>query len=389
MHKTPTQATSPPPATVPTTSSDWSRFTRRVFGRHTAYNRLARHFDLLLRYGQPRKLLNIARAEIARLRGDIEVASFPFIYTVDIGNVCNLRCPLCPTGTNDLQRPQGFMRVAEFETILEKIKPYAIEVVMHNWGEPFLNPDFLEIVRAAKREGIGTAVSSNLNLVHRGQDYLHRVVDSGLDNLVVSIDGTTQEVYHHYRRGGDLAHVLDNLREMVRYKRSIGSATPAIEWQFIVMRHNEHQMDEVTRMASEIGVDRVRFTSAGMPFDDLANETLGEEWLPNNPDYRSYDPAVINRKGYLFDEKCFYLYRAMTVNPRGEVAPCCVVHHEKWDYGNLLDSSLAAVWNNRHYRASRALFSPQRAKSTDDFKTGCHACPMFKYEQINGQKPAP
>ena len=262
MQRVPVQVTSQASASVPSTRSDWSRFARRIFGRHTAYNRLARHLDLLLRYGRPRKLLNIARAEIARLRGNIEVASFPFNYTIDIGNVCNLRCPLCPTGTNDLQRPQGFMRLAEFETILEKIKPYAIEVVMHNWGEPFLNPEFVEIVRAAKREGIGTAVSSNLNLVHRGQDYLHRVVDYGLDNLVVSIDGVTQDVYHHYRRGGDLAHVLDNLREMVRYKRSIGSATPALEWQFIVMKHNEHQIDEVRRMAAEIGVDRVRFTSA-------------------------------------------------------------------------------------------------------------------------------
>ena len=355
---------------------------RRIFGRHPAYTRLARHLNLLARYGRPAKLRNIARAEIARKRGEITVNSFPYIYTVDIGNICNLRCPLCPTGTNELQRPQSFMRLDKFEAILEKIKPYAIEVVMHNWGEPFLNPAFLDMVRAVKREGIGTAVSSNLNLEHRGKDYLHGVVDSGLDHLVASIDGTTQDVYAYYRRKGDLAHVLENLRELVRYKREIGSGTPVIEWQFIVMKHNEHQMDDARRLADEIGVDRLRFTSPGMPFDDLTNEELAAEWLPVNPDYRNYEPAIMNQKGYLYEQKCFYLYRAMTVNPQGEVAPCCALHHEKWDFGNLLESTLEEVWNNRHYRASRALFSPKRREFQDDLQTVCHACPLFKYEPL-------
>ena len=356
---------------------------RRVFGRHPAYTRLSRHLQLLMRYSRPSKLVNVARAELARVRGEIEPKSFPFIYTIDIGNICNLRCPLCPTGANGLQRSQGFMRLAQFERILEKIEPYAVEVVMHNWGEPFLNPDFLEIVRATNRARIGTAVSSNLNLVHRGKDYLNQVVDTGLDHLVASIDGTTQEVYAQYRRAGDLEHALENLRELVEYKRRIGSATPIIEWQFIVMKHNEHQMDEARQMAKEIGVDRLRFTSPGMPFDDLTNETLAAEWLPENPEYRNYDPGVMNRRGYLYEEKCFYLYRAMTINPNGEVAPCCVIHHEKWDFGNLLDSSLAEIWNNRHYRTSRALFSPKRREFKDELQTACHVCPLFRYEPLS------
>ena len=92
----------------------------------------------------------------------------------------------------------------------------------------------------------------------------------------------------------------------------------------------------------------------------------------------SYDPAKMRRQGYLYDERCFYLYRAMTVNPKGEVAPCCAVHHSKWDFGNLLESDLDAVWNNAHYRASRALFSRQRHQPEAD--TVCSRCPLFKYE---------
>src|SRR5512138_2115919 len=90
-------------------------------GRLPAYTRKSRHVDLLLRYGTPRKVANLLRAELAKARGDITVASRPYIYTVDIGNICNLRCPLCPTGKHELERPQGFMSFADFETVVAKI----------------------------------------------------------------------------------------------------------------------------------------------------------------------------------------------------------------------------------------------------------------------------
>jgi radical SAM protein with 4Fe4S-binding SPASM domain len=350
-----------------------------LLGRIPAYERNARHLDLLRRYGSPRKIANLARAELARVRGDVVLRSRPYVYTVDIGNVCNLRCPLCPTGTHDQDRPQSFMSFADFEQVLERIAPWAIELVLHNWGEPFLNPNFLDIVRAAKRARIGTATSSNLNLVHKDVSFLREVVDSGLDHLVVSIDGTTQEIYAQYRRGGDLEHVLRNLKEMCAYKKSSGATTPSIEWQFLVMKHNEHQIEDARRLAAEIGVDSVRITGAGLPFDQLGDLELGEKWLTSMPEYKSYDPDRIRERGYVHDEKCFYLYRAMTVNPRGEVAPCCAIHQKRWDFGNLLDDGLEAVWNNSYYRSARALFA--RNEQPQPVHTVCHVCPLFRYEQ--------
>lgn len=350
-----------------------------LLGRVPAYTRKARHIDLLRRYGTPRKVANLARAELARMRGDVVVRSWPYVFTVDIGNICNLRCPLCPTGTHELDRPQGFMSFADFERVLEQISPWAIELVLHNWGEPFLNPNFLDIVRAARRAGIGTATSTNLNLVRKDVSFLHEVVDSGLDHLVVSLDGTTQEVYGHYRRGGDLEHVLRNLKELCAYKKASGARTPSIEWQFLVMKHNEHQIEDARRLAAEIGVDTVRVTGAGLPFDHLGDVALGERWLSGMPEYKSYDPEKIQARGYVHEEKCFYLYRAMTINPRGEVAPCCAVHQGRWDFGNLLEQGIEAVWNNEHYRSARALFA--RNAAPQPVHTVCHACPLFRYEQ--------
>lgn len=358
---------------IPTTG-----FSNLLLGRLPSYTRKSRHLQLLLRYARPAKLANLARAELARSRGDIVTSGRPYIYTIDTGNVCNLRCPLCPTGEQELQRPQTMMSLQTFEKVLSEIGPWAIEVILHNWGEPFLNANILDMVRATRAAGIGTTISSNLNLVRRGDDFLGEVVDSGLDHLTVSLDGTTQEVYETYRRGGDLEAVLHNMRTLLEHRRRSRAATPVVEWQFLVMKHNQHQIEDARRMAREIGVDRIRFTSAGLPFEQLADVPLARKWLSDLPDYSAYDPASIERRGYMFDERCYYLYRAMTINPGGEVSPCCVVYHSQHDFGSLVDRSLDEIWNNGYYRASRALFS--RKSYSGNERTVCAACPLFKYE---------
>jgi radical SAM protein with 4Fe4S-binding SPASM domain len=349
-----------------------------LLGRLPSYTRKSRHLQLLMRYARPAKVANIALAEWSMARGDIVARGRPYVYTIDTGNVCNLRCPLCPTGAQTLQRKQHMMTRATFERILEKIRPWAIEVILHNWGEPFLNTDILDIVRAAGAASIGTTISSHLNLVHRGDDFLGDVVDSGLDHLTVSLDGTTQDVYETYRRGGSIDAVFHNLRTLLAHRRKARRRTPVVEWQFLVMKHNQHQMDDARRLASQLGVDRLRFTSAGLPFEELSNQRLAAEWMSDLPDYRAYDPKKIHDRGYLFDERCFYLYRGMTVNPGGEVSPCCVVYHAQHDFGNLLTNSVDDIWNNATYRASRALFS--RQPSAERGSTVCEACPLFKYE---------
>lgn len=352
-------------------------FVNLIRGNLPAYSRKARHFDLLRRYAGPRKVANLARAELSRLRGTVRAAGRPYVFTVDIGNVCNLRCPLCPTGVHELKRPQGFMSLEDFRAVLRKIEPWAIEVVLHNWGEPFLNPHFATMVREAHEAGIGTAASTNLNLERGGVEMMHEVVDAGLDHLVLSIDGTSQDVYEHYRRRGNLEHVLANVKELVSYKRDRGQRTPMVEWQFLAMKHNEHQIDEARRIGAELGVDSVRVTGAGLPFDDLDNLELAKEWMPEG-EYRNYDPETIRSRGYLYDERCFYLYRAMTVNPQGQVAPCCALHHEEWDFGDLLADDLDEIWNNEHYRSARGLFS--KNGTFHGLDTACHHCPLFKYE---------
>lgn len=337
------------------------------------YFRYPRHLAALLRHAGVRRTANVLLVESERLLRRTRLHGRPYYYFIDPCNVCNLRCPLCPTGTGELKRKQGMMSLAEYQVILDKISPYAVEVSLHNWGEPLLNKDIFKIIRSTADRNIATNMSSNLSVerANLGEE----LVRSGLEYLIVSLDGVTQDVYQSYRVRGKLDLVFENLRSIVEAKRRLGSSTPVIEWQFLVFKHNEHQMAHARTLAEEIGVDHLRFRSPGLPYNSINDEALGEKWMPTDPAFWDLHPSRLNRQGYLWDEPCYYLYRSMTVNPGGGVAACCIVYREQQDFGCLLHTDLDEIWNNRQYQASRALFGRQ---PTQRARTICDGCYLFK-----------
>ena len=172
--------------------------------------------------------------------------------------------------------------------------------------------------------------------------------------MIVSLDGLTQDVYETYRVNGHLDRVLDNLRLLDRKKRELGSKTPHIEWQFIVMRQNEHQLEEARVLAGELGIDSLVFKKVDFPHgeDDIA---LAEQWLPRrHPEYLREDPFY---KPYQEDgQVCWRLWRSAVVNWDGGFAPCCYLTDKTQDFGDLNESSVKEVWNNTKYTTARGLY---------------------------------
>jgi len=378
--------------TAPTTESESpappegrvGRTLRRQLERLPQYRRHAKHLRSLLAHSTWRKLANVALVESEWLRRRRVVRGRPYILFIDPTNVCNLKCPLCPTGTGDGGREAGMLSYECFTQIIDRFSEYAYEVNLYNWGEPLLNKDIFRMIAYTHHQNLMPAMSSNLNTV-RPTD-VENLARSPLEYLTVSIDGTTQDVYAHYRRQGNLELVLDNLRALIDLRRRLDRKTPFIEWQFIVMRHNAHQVDEARRLAAEIGVDLVRFIPVGLPFDAKDKGKLRREWYPELSD-RSPSGAASQ---YQFLQRpsrsaCFYLYRSITVNPDGRVSPCCIVYGEKNDFGHALTDSVDALWNNERYQSARSLFSRTGVPTAP---TVCDRCHIFAH-RANRPRPVP
>ena len=156
------------------------------------------------------------------------------------------------------------MHFDTYAGIVDQIEHSCVWMSLYSWGEPFLNPQIDRFIAYAHEKRIATIMSSNLNKPLTPEMAEH-LVRSGLDVLIVSLDGTTQEVYQVYRVNGYLDRVLDNIRLLVQKRAELGSVTPVLEWQFIVMRHNEHQVEEARRMAQDLGVDMFTPKRGGLP----------------------------------------------------------------------------------------------------------------------------
>jgi len=341
------------------------------------YTRNRRHLWSVLRHGTLRKWSNLARVELERKRRRVELKGYPYLLIIDPCNYCNLRCPLCPTGLNDLGRPQAMLSFDHFKKYFDPLAPYIFEAYMHNWGESLLNKDVYRMIAHAQQNNVGTNLSSNF--VEIDSRDIDQLLDCGLEYLVISLDGTSPETYRQYRVRGDYQRVVENLSELLRRRSERKQQTPVVEWQFIVMRQNEHQIPEAEALAKKLGVDLLRFIPVGMPFEFENRKETADQWYPRTVVGR----VKSNHEEQQFGQAskpgpCFYLYRSLVVNPDGGVSPCCVVYRKHRDFAELKGEApdLPSLWNNEKYRAARSLFSPVKIASPR--ATVCDVCDLFE-----------
>jgi MoaA/NifB/PqqE/SkfB family radical SAM enzyme len=125
---------------------------------------------------------------------------FPISISFEPTTSCNLRCPECPSGLRAFTRPTGMLRNDFFRETIDQLYKELFYLVFYFQGEPYLNPSFLEMVKYASSKKIYTATSTNAHYLT--DDNAKLTIESGLDRLIISIDGITQDVYQQYRVGG-------------------------------------------------------------------------------------------------------------------------------------------------------------------------------------------
>src|SRR5690349_5492845 len=163
---------------------------------------------------------------------------YPLSISFEPTTSCNLRCPECPSGLRAFTRPTGMLNDNFFTQTIDQLSKELFYLVFYFQGEPYLNPDFLKMVKYASSKKLYTATSTNAHYLN--DENARMTVESGLDRLIISIDGTTQDVYQQYRKGGKLAKVIEGTKNVVAWKKKLKSDTPFIFFQFLVVRPNEH-----------------------------------------------------------------------------------------------------------------------------------------------------
>ncbi|MBU0744180.1 MAG: radical SAM protein [Gammaproteobacteria bacterium] len=308
------------------------------------------------------------------------VIGYPIELVVDPIDACNLHCPLCPTGQGRKERSRGKMSFNNFKRIVDEIGKYLYRIDLHNWGEPLLNDDIFDMIRYAHDRGIEVRVSTNLNFLDANK--VENLVRSGLDELIVSLDGVSQETYEKYRVGGDFNKVIKGIKAIIEKKKELNKFTPFITWQFLVMAHNESEIPKAYKMAKILGVDKFELLpihsdmGRELFLDRETRVEIARKWLPHDEKYNMYN--IKRKKVYPKPKTCSFLWVQSVINWNGSISPCCSVYPEKYDFGNMFDSNFKNIWNNAKYKASRKMVRQRRVHDID-LKTVCADCINNKY----------
>ena len=260
------------------------------------------------------------------------------------------------------------MSLDNFRVILAKIAPYTKHISLYNFGEPFLNEDFLEMASLATAKGINCATHSNLTAFKFDDQAAEDVIRSGLTFISASIDGASQATYGRYRVGGSFELAIANLALLQRVKERLDSSTPELVWKFLINAFNEYEQEKAQDIADSIGVP-IEFHLMDVWGNEEWKSSLHhkqEVWGRERDVSRVVDSVEKWQKNRIFPVSmdnlrlhpelhywCEQPFDAMVINWNGEVFPCVTTCDDKFSLGNLLSTDLETLWNNPNYRACR------------------------------------
>ena len=288
----------------------------------------------------------------------------PFIINIEPTVACNLKCPQCITGMGLIRRDISFLSLPLYKQILKDSSDHIWYLLLYNQGEPFLHKEVIEFIELAKQKGIYVATSTNGHFLENIESN-RRLVESGLDSIIFSLDGTDEKTYKKYRNNGDFSKVIHGIESLSNYKRTIKSKTPKILIQFLVMKHNEHQLVKIKRLIRKLGADRLLLKT--FQIEDRSKALL---FLPHIKKFSRYKNKTtkLNLKNSV-NKECTRLWYSTVILSDGRVVPCCFDKNGKYSFGNIKDKSLKEIWNSDGYKKFRSQVSRDR-----EFFDMCQNC---------------
>ncbi len=305
----------------------------------------------ILKYFTLKRLWNVIKIVssflLSRITRKPVVWGMPVSYSIEPTNHCNLQCPECPSGLGTLTRPLGLLQIERFQQIIDEIKSTGFYVQLFFQGEPFINKQIVQMISYAKESNVYISISTNGHFINEGN--VDNVLRNAPDKLIYSVDGLDEESYQNYRVGGTFEQADKGLKTLINRKKELGLHKPFVEFQFIVMKQNEYQLDDVLQYGKEVGVDKVVFKT--MQISSYENAL---KFLPSNKKYRRY---------YLYDQSfrikngiknhCFALWRTSVITWDGRVVPCCFDKDAQFEFGIVNGRTFKDIWISEKYQNFR------------------------------------
>ncbi|HUX94401.1 MAG TPA: radical SAM/SPASM domain-containing protein [Bacteroidales bacterium] len=279
------------------------------------------------------------------------VRGMPVSVSTELTNFCNLKCPECSSGSDQMTRQRGYMDIVLYRKAIDELRPFLYNVNLYFQGEPMMHPLFFSFVDYCK--GIHSTVSTNGHFL--SPENSEKIANSGLNRLIVSLDGTDQDCYSKYRIGGNFDMVMDGLRTVSEY-RKLNNSKLKIEIQFLVNRFNQHQISEVRAIAKRTGA------SLKLKSMQIINGEKTGYWLPDSRKFRRYEEIGDDYfiKSDLPD-RCARLWFNPVITWDGKVIPCCFDKDTEHIMGDLNIDSFRDIWNGPRYRVFRRAILQNRS----------------------------
>jgi radical SAM protein with 4Fe4S-binding SPASM domain len=331
----------------PTLSQAVRTAVRLLFkGRYTlTFDQLEFHQDNI----PFQKRINHLLQGVQLLTRTVHRICIPPILQLEPSNLCNLNCLTCVVGAQMMSRPSALMPAEMYRNIIDQVKNFVHLLVFWSWGEPFTNKDAISMIRYAKDQGLLVHTSTNGHFFQK-REQARQVVDSGLDSLVVAVDGIDQATYEKYRKGGRLNLVIKSIENLVAERISVGVTHPLITFRFIVMKHNEHQINRVRDFAKQLGVDLVSFRSAVVQRCEV---NLEDRLAPNLAEFQQFTYEGSPSAGQRIRQDNVYCHRPyanLTVFSNGDVVSCENDFNATIPFGNVSNQSLNEILSSKQAR---------------------------------------
>jgi radical SAM protein with 4Fe4S-binding SPASM domain len=277
----------------------------------------------------------------------------PAYITIEPVNTCNLRCPQCFTTDKHFTRAKGNINKDVFKAIIDQTKSYAFYLNLYFQGEPFLNPQLSELIGYAKSQGFYVAVSTNAHFLD--ENNIKKIIQAGLDRIIISLDGADKDTYTAYRQNGDFTKVIEGIKNLAFIKKQHNVCHPFVELQFLVHRKNQDQINAIKQLGKQLKADKVSIRTF-----QIIHEQEALEWLPDK-----HSRYVIESDGTLHLKKktknrCWHLMSAAVFTQDGMLVPCCFDKNADFAMGNISTDSFQSIWENEKYRKFRNDVSSKR-----------------------------